>query len=89
MNKDMGWLKELYDKSHEKRVKVHNKRVEDAASNIYQITEYENQLWFTYNGSLFAPCSVVVGNNSGEFSSTECVALLNTIRELYVQRHKM
>lgn len=85
----MGWLKELYDKSHEKRVKVHNKRVEEAASHIYQITEYENQLWFTYNGSLFAPCSIVVGNNNGEFSSTECVALLNTIRDLYVQRHKI
>lgn len=85
----MGWLKELYDKSHNKRVKVHNKRVEEAASHIYQITEYENQLWFTYNGSLFAPCSIVVGNNNGEFSSTECVALLNTIRDLYVQRHKM
>jgi hypothetical protein len=85
----MGWLKELYDKSHEKRVKVHNKRVEEAASHIYQITEYENQLWFTYNGSLFAPCSIVVGDNNGEFSSTECVALLNTIRDLYVQRHKM
>ena len=85
----MGWLKELYDKSHEKRVKVHNKRVEEAASHIYQITEYENQLWFTYNGSLFAPCSIVVGDNNGEFSSTECVALLNTIRDLYVQRHKI
>ena len=85
----MGWLKELYDKSHNKRVKVHNKRVEEAASHIYQITEYENQLWFTYNGSLFAPCSIVVGDNNGEFSSTECVALLNTIRDLYVQRHKM
>jgi len=85
----MGWLKELYDKSHNKRVKVHNKRVEEAASHIYQITEYENQLWFTYNGSLFAPCSIVVGDNNGEFSSTECVALLNTIRDLYVQRHKI
>ena len=85
----MGWLKELYNKSHEKRVKVHNKRVEEAASHIYQITEYENQLWFTYNGSLFAPCSIVVGDNNGEFLSTECVALLNTIRDLYVQRHKM
>ena len=85
----MGWLKELYDKSHNKRVKVHNKRVEEAANHIYQITEYENQLWFTYNGSLFAQCSIVVGNNNGEFSSTECVALLNTIRELYVERHKM
>ena len=85
----MGWLKELYDKSHEKRVKVHNKRVEEAASHIYQITEYENQLWFTYNGSLFAPCSIVVGNNDGEFSSSECVGMLNVIRELYVKRHKM
>lgn len=85
----MGWLKELYDKSHKKRIEAHNKRVQEAASHIYQITEYENQLWFTYNGSLFAPCSIVVGDNNGEFSSTECVALLNTIRDLYVQRHKM
>ena len=85
----MGWLKELYDKSHKKRIEVHNKKVEEEASHIYQITEYENRLWFTYNGSLFAPCSIVVGDNNGEFSSTECVALLNTIRDLYVQRHKM
>jgi ribosomal protein S19 len=85
----MGWLKDLYDKSHKRRVENHNKRVEETARQLYQITEYHHQLWFTYNGSLFAPCSVVVGNNSGEFSSTECVALLNTIRELYVQRHKM
>lgn len=85
----MGWLKELYDKSHKKRIEVHNKKVEEEASHIYQITEYENQLWFTYNGSLFAPCSIIVGNNDGGFSSTECVALLNTIRDMYVGRHKM
>ena len=85
----MGWLKELYDKSHKKRIEVHNKRVEEEASHIYQITEYENQLWFTYNGSLFAPCSIVVGNNEGVFSSTACVEFLNAIRELYVERHKM
>lgn len=85
----MGWLKDLYDKSHKRRVENHNKRVEETASHIYQITEYENQLWFTYNGSLFAPCSIIVGNNDGEFSSSECVGMLNVIRELYVKRHKM
>ena len=85
----MGWLKELCDKSHKKRIEVHNKKVEEEASHIYQITEYKNQLWFTYNGSLFAPCSIVVGNNDGEFSSSECVGMLNVIRELYVKRHKM
>lgn len=85
----MGWLKELYDKSHKKRIEVHNKKVEEEASRIYQITEYENQLWFTYNDSLFAPCSIIVGNNDGEFSSSECVGMLNVIRELYIKRHKM
>jgi hypothetical protein len=58
--------------------------IRERAKELYQIVEYENQLWFTYNGSLFAPCSLIVGNEEGEFSSTECVAMLNTIRSLYV-----
>lgn len=84
----MTWLKDVWTRRKSKYNKNREKYVIDRAKEIYQITEYNHQLWYTYNGALFAPCSIVIRNNDGEFSSTACVALLNTIRDLYVERHK-
>ena len=80
----MEWLRIFWSQRKSEHNERHEKMIRERAKELYQIVEYENQLWFTYNGSLFAPCSLIVGNEKGEFSSTECVAMLNTIRSLYV-----
>lgn len=82
----MEWLRIFWNQRKSEHNERHEKMIRERAKELYQIVEYENQLWFTYNGSLFAPCSLIVGNEKGEFSSTECVAMLNTIRSLYVSR---
>lgn len=86
----MEWLRIFWSQRKSEHNERREKTIRERAKELYQIVEYENQLWFTYNGSLFAPCSLIVGNEKGEFSSTECVAMLNTIRSLYVslQIHK-
>lgn len=80
----MEWLRTFWNQRKSEHNERREKMIMERAKELYQIVEYENQLWFTYNGSLFAPCSLIVGNEKGEFSSTECVAMLNTIRSLYV-----
>lgn len=80
----MEWLRIFWSQRKSEHNERREKMIREMAKELYQIVEYENQLWFTYNGSLFAPCSLIVGNEKGEFSSTECVAMLNTIRSLYV-----
>jgi hypothetical protein len=80
----MEWLRIFWSQRKSEHNERREKMIRERAKELYQIVEYENQLWFTYNGSLFAPCSLIVGNEKGEFSSTECVAMLNTIRSLYV-----
>ena len=82
----MEWLRIFWNKRKSEYNERHEKAIRERAKDLYQIVEYENQLWYTYNDSLFAPCSIIVGNEKGEFSSTECVAMLNTIRSLYVSR---
>jgi len=36
-----------------------NKYNERCASRIFQITEHNHRLWFTYNGRLFCPCDMM------------------------------
>ena len=59
------------------------KKAEERAKYIYQIEEYNGQLWYTCNGMLFCPCSLACGDDDSE---SKRVALLNMIRELYVRR---
>lgn len=79
----MKWLDNIFKdfkKSSDDRSK---KKAEQHAKYLYQIEEYEGQLWFTCNGTLFCPCSLACGDDNTEGKR---VAMLNMIRELYVHR---
>lgn len=46
---------------------------------LFQITEYQNELWITFNGNLVCPCSML---------NMEPVDALTKMRELYIKRHE-
>ena len=78
----MKWLKNWYDK-HKK--KWHENSIAGAkaeAQRLFQIKEHNSLLWLTYNGQLVAPFAMLC---NGE-DTNECVALINSIRDLYVER---
>jgi hypothetical protein len=78
----MKWLKNWYD---ERKKKWHENSIagaKAAAKRIFQIKEYNSLLWLTYDGQLVAPFAMLC---NGE-DINECVALINTIRDLYVER---
>lgn len=54
-------------------------RVEQQATELYQIREYNEELWLTFGGALICPCDMLVGDDS--------VATLKEIRENYIRRH--
>lgn len=55
-------------------------RLKETADDMFQIREYDNELWFTHNGFLYAPCKLVCGENK------DYVAVLAELRRLYIQR---
>lgn len=68
MNKIYNYL---FGKSKEK--------CEEEARQIYQIKEFNGELWITYNGALICPTDMLAGDDS--------VKALQEIRELYVDRN--
>lgn len=75
----MKTIKEILREMREKRRQDKATHAENFAKILYQITEHEGQLWFTYNGSLFSPCSLLCDDTSP-------VAMLGVLRKLYVER---
>lgn len=67
MNTFYKWL---FSKSSEK--------LEQEAKVIYQIKEFDGEIWLTFNGALVCPCVLLMN---------EPVEALNTIRKLYVKRN--
>lgn len=49
------------------------------AEQAYQIREFNNELWLTYNGALICPTDMLYGDDS--------VKALQNIRKLYVERN--
>lgn len=56
-----------------------NRRVR-IAPEIYQLKEYDGQLWLTYQGGLVCPCSML---------SVDPVEAVNKMRELYIERESV
>lgn len=55
----MNWIKEYLDRLKKSRHNNKERYIRERANDVYQITEYCGQLWFTYNGSLFCPCDLM------------------------------
>ena len=54
------------------------RRVQRCAQEIFQIKEYDGELWFTHGDLLFCPCSMIHGE------ATEALAVM---RKKYVTRN--
>lgn len=76
----MNYLSKIRQWWRDHRTKTHKRRVEIAATELYQLTEFQNALWLTYNGNLFCPAHFFGDEGNA-------VALVNTLRELYVERN--
>ena len=58
------------------------KFAKEESTRLFQITEHNSLLWLTYNGQLVAPFAMLCNGDD----ASECVALVNAIRDLYVKR---
>ena len=67
------FLRERKEYQQQKRIE----RIKKRAIEIFQITEYNGQLWFTYDNFLYCPCSMI-GN--------EPINALSMLREQYIER---
>ena len=62
----------------EKLKKDADNRIRKSANDAYQITEHNGELWFTFNGFLFCPCSMMTKSP---------IEALEELRENYIRRH--
>lgn len=69
----------IFEKLKIKRASSKEHRVKEMSEYAYQITEYQGQLWFTFNGILFCPCKMMDGAP---------IEALQEMRRLYVERNK-
>ena len=65
------------ERLHKNAIKI----AKEEATRLFQIREYNHLLWLTYDKHLIAPFSMIC---NGE-DANECIALINTIRDLYVE----
>lgn len=68
----MGIIEAIRRKNRER----HNKMVKEIAQSKYQITEFDGEMWFTYDGVLCMPCST--------FSGTDPIKILEKLRSEYI-----
>lgn len=78
----MWWLRDLIDNHKEKWHKNAERTAKEEATRLFQVKEHNSLLWLTYDGNLIAPFTLLCKGND----VNECVALINTIRDLYVER---
>ena len=73
-------IREIFDAESRHQREQEKKLVENTerAADLYQIREYESQLWLTFNGNLICPCSML---------NDEPVVALNVMRKMYVERN--
>lgn len=78
----MGWIRTAISKRKER---WHNNVVKNAKSRaitLFQVKEYNSMLWLTFDGFLIVPFSMLCKGDD----TSECIALLNAIRDIYVER---
>jgi hypothetical protein len=73
----MKSISEFLRKRKEYQERKRIERIKKRADEIFQITEYNGQLWFTCDNFLYCPCSMV-GN--------EPINALSMLREQYIER---
>ena len=82
----MEWFAELKEKYMAWSKKRRIKRTEEIAESLFQITEYNGMLWYTFGGSLFCPCSFVNKDDYIDID-TQYIGTLKTLRNYYIKRN--
>lgn len=67
-----GWRK--------KRWETRRRKLVCQADDVFNVAEYQGQLWLTHNGQLVCPFSLILKDGD------PCV-LVNTMRKLYIDRN--
>ena len=67
---------ERYKQRQSEKVRREN---EQKALDLYQLTEYNGEIWLTFNGCLVCPCSML---------KDEAVDAVKKMRELYIKRYE-
>ena len=75
------WFFDLFD--NEKREASRRKNVERTATQLFDVTLNNDELWLCYAGELIAPMSILTDKSD----INECMALVSVMRKLYVDRH--
>ena len=67
-----------------------HQRLVSAAESIFQIKEYEGNLWITYDGNLVMPISmlknIILDSSDGTLDSA--IKHINTMREEFIKRNE-
>ena len=79
----MDWLRKLIGRYRNTYHKNVVEGVKSEAQRLFQIKEYDSMLWLTYNDQLIAPFTILCEKGN---DTNECVALVNAIRNMYVER---
>ena len=75
------WFFDLFD--NEKREARRRKNIERTATQLFDVTLDNDELWLCYAGELIAPMSILTDKSD----IIECMALVSVMRKLYVERH--
>ena len=78
----MNWFENIIAKHKKKWNKNTIIATKAEAHRLYQIKEYNSHLWLTYNDVLVVPFDLICDPSN----TAQCIALLETIRDLYVKR---
>lgn len=73
-----NFFKSLIRKYKKETEERKNEAAREQAKEMFQITEYLNEFWITYNGILFCPCKL--------FNSNDAIDTLAKIRYEYLKR---
>ena len=75
------WFFDLFD--NEKREARRRENIERTATELFDVTLDNDELWLCYAGELIAPMSILTDKSD----INECMALVSVMRKLYVDRH--
>ena len=76
-----SFFSELKENNRKRKENEKRMRAIALANDLFQVCEYKNAIWLTYDGELICPCSMF---NDSLFLPG---ALLQQMRDLYVERY--
>lgn len=72
-------IKQWWSEGKIRRQKNTDKYLRERASEVFQVKEYRNDIWFTYSGNLICPMSF--------FNEKDVPTMLYSLRDLWIMRN--